>query len=347
MNYISLFSGAMGLDVGLEQVGLSCSLCVERDGPSISTIGLNKPKVQVISDISILGPPILSAHKGCFLVAGGPPCQAFSTSGRRKAFDDPRGVLLLEFGRVVNIVRPRFFVFENVKGLLSAKLNDGGSILEYVLGGYKDMGYKVIHGVLDAVSYGVPQFRERLIVMGSRDGEPIFLPKPTHFKQHQCHTCRWKTIRSVIEDLENDPGPCASFPDEKVEWLGKIPEGGNWKDLDEDDVISALKKRPKGGGNTGYLRRLSYSEPSPTLLTSPTQKSTLFCHPTKIRPLSVREYARIQQFPDNWLFYGTLAEQYRQIGNAVPIGLGNAIGMSLISTALCTSTIKTRRSARH
>jgi len=342
MKYISLFSGAMGLDIGLEHSGLSCDLCVERDRTSISTIGLNRPKTPLIIDVSILGRPILNSHKECFLVAGGPPCQAFSTSGRRKAFDDPRGVLLLEFGRVVDIVRPRFFVFENVKGLLSARLNDGGSILEYVLDGYREMGYKVVHGVLDAVDYGVPQFRERLFVIGSRDGEDIFLPKPTHFKHHQDPAYRWKTLASAISDIE-DPGPCAEFPEEKRVWLGKIPEGGNWKDLSDEDAVKALKHTPVGGGNTGYLRRLSYSEPSPTLLTSPTQKSTLFCHPTKDRPLSVKEYARIQQFPDDWLFYGTLAEQYRQIGNAVPIGLAKTIGQAISSTALGTAVVKTKR----
>lgn len=344
MKYISLFSGAMGLDIGLEHSGLSCDLCVEKDKPSASTIGLNRPKTPLIMDVSILGRPLLDCHKECFLVAGGPPCQAFSTSGRRKAFDDPRGVLLLEFGRVVDIVRPRFFVFENVKGLLSARLNDGGSILEYVLSGYREMGYKVVHGVLDAVDYGVPQFRERLFVIGSRDGEDVFLPKPTHFKHHQDPAYRWRVVRSAISDLEDDPGPHASFPPSKQKWLMKIPEGGNWKDLREDDAKSAMGGAiASGGGKTGYLRRLSYSAPSPTLLTSPTQKSTLLCHPTKDRPLSIKEYARIQQFPDEWLFYGTLAEQYKQIGNAVPIGLAKAIGQAISATALGTAVVKTKR----
>jgi DNA (cytosine-5)-methyltransferase 1 len=344
MYSISLFTGAMGLDLGLESSGITPILCVEKDEASTLTIALNRPKSQVARDVCRLTEKELDPHRGCFLVAGGPPCQAFSMAGSRRAFDDPRGVLLLEFGRIVNIVRPRFFVFENVKGLLSAKLEDNRSILEYVLKGYEEMGYKVVHGVLDAVDFGVPQFRERLVVMGSRDGEEIFLPKPTHFIRHQDQAYRWKTLGQTIMDLQDDPGPCGKFSPSQKMWLSKIPPGGNWRSLTEQDARDSMGAMfDTNGGRTGFMRRLSFSEPCPTLLTSPIKQATMLCHPVMDRPLSVKEYAKIQQFPDCWLFYGTIDAQYRQIGNAVPVGLAKAIGQVFTSVSSGTDLVKTKR----
>ena len=341
--YVSLFSGAMGLDIGLEHNGLECKVCVERDTSCVSTIWLNR-KMQAIQHVSSLNEEMLEHHKGCFLVAGGPPCQAFSTAGRRKAFDDPRGVMLLEFGRVVKIVKPRFFVFENVRGLLSAKLDDGGMILDYVINSYKDIGYKVIHALVDAVDYGVPQFRDRVLVVGSRDGENIFIPRPTHFMQHQDASHRWKTLGDAIHGIKDEAKEFMEFSESRKQWLRKIPAGGNWKNLSEEDAKAAMKDAFfSGGGKTGFFRRLTYLEPSPTLVTSPIQKSTLLCHPEETRPLTVAEYAAIQQFPESWKFYGSIEEKYKQIGNAVPIGLAKEIGAMFVSVADGVSLISTRR----
>ena len=169
-------------------------------------------------------------------------------------------------------------------------------------------------------------------MIGSRDNEPIFLPAPTHFHVHQNPDYRWRTLGDTIRDLENDAGDCAEFSEARLKYLRMVPEGGNWRNLPESVVEEAMGGAyHSGGGKVGFYRRLSYSQPSPTVVTSPVQKATMMCHPTKDRPLSVAEYARIQQFPDNWRFCGSVNDKYKQIGNAVPVGLARAIGEMLVS----------------
>ena len=181
-------------------------------------------------------------------------------------------------------------------------------------------------------------------MLGSRDGEDIFLPMPTHFQTHQNPAYRWATLRSAISDLEANPGECASFSPDRLAFLRMVPEGGNWKNLSPDCVERAMGGAyNSGGGKVGFYRRLAYDTPSPTLVTSPVQKASMLCHPTEDRPLSVSEYARVQQFPDDWVFSGNMANKYRQIGNAVPIGLAKALGEALIATANSDSTIQTKR----
>lgn len=155
-------------------------------------------------------------------------------------------------------------------------------------------------------------------MIGSRDDEDVFLPIPTHFQMHQDKKYQWQTVRSVIKDLEFDHGECATLSEERLKFLTMVPEGGNWRDLPEDIIPIAMGGAYKsGGGKVGFYRRLSYDQPSPTVVTSPVQKATMMCHPTQNRPLSVKEYARIQQFPDDWVFTGTTAAKYRQIGKTV------------------------------
>jgi DNA (cytosine-5)-methyltransferase 1 len=194
------------------------------------------------------------------------------------------------------------------------------------------------------VNYGVPQFRERFIIIGSRDKEDVFIPMPTHFQLHQSKGHRWLVLRDAIGDLEDAPGPCGSFSPERLRYLRAVPEGGNWRSLPDRVKPEAMGGAYlSGGGKVGFFRRLSYSQPSPTLVTSPVQKASMLCHPTKDRPLSVSEYARIQQFPDEWVFEGSMASQYRQIGNAVPLGLGAALGSMLVSVAEKTANVETKR----
>ncbi|MGV8084146.1 MAG: DNA cytosine methyltransferase [Coriobacteriia bacterium] len=252
------------------------------------------------------------------------------------AIDDPRGSLFMQFAHVVEATQPRFFVMENVKGLVSAKTSDSQprSVLKIVLATFKKLGYTLNWAVLDAAHYGVPQFRERLIILGSRDAEALFMPKPTHFPVHQEPEYRWATLGSAIKDLESSPGPGGCFSEERLKYLRQVPAGGNWRSLPEDVRSAAMGGAYlSGGGKVGFYRRLSYDEPSPTLVTSPVQKATMLCHPTQDRPLSVREYARIQQFPNEWKINGQPSHAYRQIGNAVPVGLGMAIGRTLLACA--------------
>ena len=161
---------------------------------------------------------------------------------------------------------------------------------------------------------------------------------------HQDASYRWQTLGDTIRDLEHDCGECAAFGEDRLSFLKLVPEGGNWRDLPVDLKQMAMGGAfESGGGKVGFYRRLSYNQPSPTLVTSPVQKATMMCHPTQNRPLSIREYARIQQFPDDWIFMGTSAEKYRQIGNAVPVGLSEALGKAVLSVADQTAAIQTKR----
>ncbi len=283
-----------------------------------------------------------------FAVVGGPPCQAFSTAGKRLGVNDVRGTLFGEFVRAVSAIRPRFFVMENVKGLISMHTvpDDKASprLLDIILKEFHALGYQTIHALLDAVHYGTPQFRERVVIIGSRDNEPLFLPVPTHFQIHQEPNSRWKTLRTAIEVLEKHAGPCGKFTPRLHDYLELVPEGGNWKSLPKTVVEAAMGGAyESGGGKVGFYRRLSYDQPSPTLVTSPVQKATVLCHPKFTRPLSVKEYATIQGFPNWWQVLGAPTDCYRQIGNAVPIPLGRAIGRTLRAIAEKNAEVVVKR----
>lgn len=349
---ISLFSGGMGLDIGLERAGLSVVVGQDFDRACVKTMQANGRRV-LAGDIREISAETLLREAGMaagepFLICGGPPCQPFSTAGKRLGINDPRGSLFMDFIRMIDAIRPRFFVMENVKGLISAPLRtespDGfGLVIDVVLNEFRRLGYRTTYGILDAVNYGVPQFRERFVMIGSRDGEDIFLPLPTHFAKHQAPEYRWRTLRDAWRGLD-DPGEHGEFSARRRAYLRMVPEGGNWRNLPQDVVEDAMGGAYRsGGGKVGFYRRLSFDQPAPTLTTSPAQKATMLCHPTEDRPLSVREYARIQQFPDDWTFVGTMSEKYRQIGNAVPVGLGAAIGQVLIATATGTADVETKR----
>lgn len=362
---ISLFSGAMGLDLGLENAGLHIRVCQDVDPMACATMKFNRPNAKVLDgDIRNISAEEILRTAGlkrgqAFLVVGGPPCQSFSTAGRRESISDPRGSLFREFLRVVEQARPRFFLMENVKGLISAAvkhrplhLRDGeleadeelGSAFRMVLEEFGRIGYAFAYRVLDAVNFGSPQFRERLVILGSRDNERLFLPMPTHFQLHQDENLRWVILGHAIEHLERNPGPCASFSPERARYLESVPPGGNWRSLPARCLKEAMGAACEAaGGKMGFYRRLTYTEPSPTLVTSPAQKATMLCHPNFTRPLSVKEYAAIQEFPENWEFAGSLVDKYRQIGNAVPVRLGYSLGRTLQSIAKGSFEVQTRR----
>lgn len=359
---ISLFSGAMGLDIGLEKAGLNVAIGQDFDLSCVATMRQNGYNV-LEGDIRDIQPQQLLDFTRLspgepFLICGGPPCQPFSTAGKRLGINDPRGSLFMDFIRMIDYIRPRFFIMENVKGIMSAPLKYAplserdkadpeqklGAVLDIILSEFRKLGYKTVYGVLDAVNYGVPQFRERFVLIGSRDNEDIFLPIPTHFQMHQDDRYRWQTLNDSIKDLEYDCGEYTPFSDARLEFLKLVPEGGNWRNLPPELIKQAMGGAyESGGGKVGFYRRLSFNQPSPTLVTSPVQKATMMCHPTQNRPLSIQEYARIQQFPDEWKFVGTTAAKYRQIGNAVPVGLAVALGKAIIAVADHNAAIQTKR----
>lgn len=353
---VSLFSGAMGLDLGLNKAGLCVAVSQDIDRWCVETMRRNG-HAAIEGDIREL----VAADPSCefllrasglkresiFAVVGGPPCQPFSVAGKRKGVEDARGQLFEEFIKVVAALRPRFFIMENVKGLASMPSDPSDKqsqpVLQTILSAFSNIGYRTVHGVLDAVHYGTPQFRERLVIVGSRDGESVFLPAPTHFHQHQSPERRWKTLGDAIADLK-EPGAHTNFSPAVKRFLTLVPSGGNWKSLPSDLTSEAMGGAyESGGGKVGFYRRLSLTEPSPTLVTSPIQKATMLCHPTELRPLSVLEYARLQQFPDDWKFEGKTVDCYRQIGNAVPVTLGFALGQMLISVAQGNSEVVVKR----
>ena len=359
---ISLFSGAMGLDIGLRQAGLNVVVGQDFEPTCVETMRMNGHDV-LGGDIRDIQPEQLLEMTGLkvgepFLICGGPPCQPFSTAGKRMGINDPRGSLFMEFIRMIDYIQPRFFIMENVKGIMSSPLkhvpiverdeNDPeqklGTVLDVILAEFNKLGYKTVYGILDAVNYGVPQFRERFVLVGSRDHEDVFLPIPTHFQMHQNPAYRWKTVGEAIKDLENEEGECGKLTTERKKYLRMVPEGGNWKSLPKEVVPAAMGGAyESGGGKVGFYRRLTYSQPSPTITTAPAQKATMLCHPIKDRPLSIHEYARIQQFPEDWKFAGTTAEKYKQIGNAVPVGLAKAIGEAVIAVADKNAVVETKR----
>lgn len=238
---ISLFSGAMGLDLGLIKAGLHIKIGQDFDKVCIATMKLNNYEA-IPGDIRDISPELLLAKANLkqgepLLICGGPPCQPFSTAGKRLGINDPRGSLFMDFIRMVGFIRPRFFIMENVKGLISAPLINNGipvlneTVLDVVLSEFHKLGYKTVYGLLDAVNYGVPQFRERFVIIGSRDHEDIFLPVPTHFPKHQCVNYLWNTLKNAIGDLENAPGAYMQFSEERLNYLKKIPEGGKLEEF--------------------------------------------------------------------------------------------------------------------
>ncbi len=343
MNYISFFSGALGLDLGLEQGGFTPLLFCEKDKKCKETIKLNRPNVPLIGDITqyqasdILEILNIQEAEKIDLIAGGPPCQAFSTAGTRKSFDDSRGNVFLHFINISMKIRPQYIIIENVRGLLSAAYSPSsnnpkkGSALDYILTILKDNGYFISFNLYNTANFGVPQIRERVVIIASLKSRVPYL-EPTHSEIEEFGLLPWKTLKQTILDIPKDKNKlCAKFPEKRLKYYRLLKAGQNWRNLPKDIQREALGKSYElAGGKTGFLRRLNWDKPSPTLVTSPTMPATDLAHPSEDRPLSIAEYARIQQFPDNWKFSGSITDQYKQIGNAVPCGLGLAISIAIL-----------------
>lgn len=354
---ISLFSGALGLDLGLEKAGFNVAVAVEFNKYAAETIRNNRPEINLIEkDIREVRTSEILKLAGLkvgepLIVSAGPSCQTFSTAGSRQSFTDPRGTLFHEFLRVVKETRPRFFVMENVRGMLSAAIKhrplkerghgypaldpqeELGSAFAMILKELKATGYYVTFDLVNAADYGVPQSRERVIFIGSRDGEPVRIPARTHSQTGGNKIKKWTTLAKVIKGLSDKDAEYVQLPPKAKKYLRHVPAGGNWTDLPTSLQWRAMGNAYKSwGGRVGFFRRLSWDKPSPSLTTSPVSKATMLCHPTKLRPLTVKEYALIQQFPAKWKFSGGTSQKYRQIGNAVPVGLGAVIGASIVKT---------------
>lgn len=325
---VELFAGAGGLALGMHMAGFHHVLLNEMDSAACRTLRKNHPDWNVLEgDINHVDFTPLR-DKVDFL-SGGFPCQAFSYAGKKGGLNDTRGTLFFELARAVAEIRPKVFMGENVKGLLS---HDDGRTLEIIRNAIAELGYTLVEPkVLKAIMYQVPQKRERLILVAIRNdiAQHVQFNWPAPYRRVM--TLRDAFFRGELFDRDVTVSDGQAYPEKKARVMAMVPEGGNWRDL----PVKEQKAYMGGsfylsGGKTGMARRLSMDEPSLTLTCAPAQKQTERCHPTETRPLTVREYARIQTFPDDWTFEGSLSEQYKQIGNAVPVNLAYAIGRSLI-----------------
>ncbi len=323
---LELFAGAGGLALGLEKAGLSCKLLNEIDPWACQTLRKNRPHWNVVE--GDIREKSFAKYKGKIdVVTGGFPCQSFSYAGKKRGLDDARGTLFYEFARTVKEVEPLICVGENVRGLLT---HDKGKTLQSMTQILEDLGYQVLTPkVLKAVFYQVPQKRERLFLIGIKKGTGITFNYPKPEKKMMNLSSALKAGELFDTDVAESIGQ--KYPPRKNEIMKLIPPGGYWRDLPiEIQKEYMLKSFYLGGGKTGMARRISWDEPCLTLTTSPAQKQTERCHPEFTRPFQTREYARIQTFPDSWLFAGSMNQIYKQIGNAVPVNLAFALGKELV-----------------
>ena len=322
---VELFAGAGGLALGLEQAGFENLLSNDFDKDSCNTLKANRPDWNVICDsVENLAEQdllkILNIKEGELdLLSGGYPCQSFSYAGKRLGLNDIRGTMFYYYAKILKQLKPKMFLAENVKGLVS---HDGGKTLQTMINVFEKIGYRVQYKVLNAWDYGVAEKRERIVIIGIRNDIPVEYEYPSPYEYKP-------VLRDVLKNVPKSEG--ASYPQSKKEVFDLVPPGGCWRDLPEDVARAYMKGSYNlGGGKTGMARRISWNEPSLTILCSPCMKQTDRCHPDETRPFTVRESARIQSFPDAWQFCGNLHSKYKQIGNAVPVNLAKEIGLSII-----------------
>lgn len=353
LHSLSFFSGAMGLDLGLEKAGISTELACESDKWARKTIAANRPDLPILGDIwrytaqEIRATAGLSDEDEIDILAGGPPCQAFSTAGARRGFDDVRGNVFLRYVDLIKELRPKYAIIENVRGLLSmpvsptqatelftstghdfSKKHGAIQLVSYLL---SEAGYSISFNLYNSANFGTPQIRERVVFIASREGGPVPYLEPTHSENQSYGLRPWKTVRQAFENMTSTGCHFIPFPEKRLKYYRMLGPGQYWKNLPENLQEEAMGKSfHLGGGKTGFYRRIAWDRPSPTLVTHPTMPATDLGHPVEDRPLSIEEYKAIQQFPDCWEIAGNLQQQYKQIGNAVPLSLGQAIGKAII-----------------
>jgi len=356
---VDLFSGVGGVAQGLRMTGAFDTLFVNDVDPDMcNAFNMNFPDYEILCDsIANINFKKKFGSKKINLVFGGPPCQAYSTSGKR-LMEDPRAVLYQQYYRCLVELQPQMFVYENVKGLISMA---GGRLLEDVKTLFSSLGYKIYVQVLNAADYGVPQERERVIVVGIRDGIKFNYPEPTHrAKRTNLNSDFFDnldlpthlTLKDALSDLplinsnesaENyATAPANNFQklmrknsngsliDHEAPNHGKslmnvikhVPEGGLKNDI-------PIKYRPKSGFPNSY-GRLWWEKSSTTITRNFGTPSSARCiHPLCDRALTTREGARLQSFSDDFKFFGSRAKKNLQIGNAVPPLLAYAIGKEI------------------
>ena len=326
---LELFAGAGGLALGVEMAGFDTIGLIEYDADACDTLRKNRPEWNIIHDdianISCLNvEEYFNIKKGELdLLSGGAPCQAFSYAGKRLGFEDTRGTLFHHYAVFLQKLQPKMFLFENVRGLLT---HDSGKTYKTMLNVFEDSGYEIQKQVMNAWDYGVAQKRERLITIGIRrdlsNQIKFSFPKPHDYKP---------ILRDILKDVPDSP--YIPYGETKRKIFELVPPGGYWRDIDPEIAKDYMKSCwYMEGGRTGILRRMSLDEPSLTVLTSPSQKQTERCHPLESRPFTIRENARCQSFPDEWVFCGSTMAQYKQVGNAVPVNLAFEVAKQIFNS---------------
>ena len=349
---VDLFAGVGGLSYGFAHDDhFDIIVANELSSNTAKAYALNYPNVKVYcKDIKDFGIHDVEKDFGIEcgdidLVVGGPPCQAYSTVGKR-LIDDPRGKLFQEYFRVLKEINPKVFLFENVKGLLSMQK---GELFATIIKLFESLGYTIFWKVLNAVDYGVPQMRERVIIIGTKLNAPFLFPSPTHYNQFEkSELLPYLTVSDAISDLvfmksgearfeyfcepkntfqklmrKNAPKKIMDHNapknnDKLIKIMENLPDGGTPRDLPEE-------LRPTSGFANTYCR-LWWNRPSTTITRNLSTPSSSRCiHPKAPRPLTIREGARIQCFPDDYIFFGSRSDKNLQIGNAVPTFLSVAL----------------------
>lgn len=352
LHFIDLFSGAGGLSCGLELAGHKCLLGVDMDKNAIETFKHNHKFAETfcgsIKELSAEQIVSLTKGKKIDAVVGGPPCQGFSTVGIGNP-NDQRNFLFKEFIRVVKLTHPTFVVIENVTGLV-AKKNE--STLKAIFKIFSSMGYHLDVKVLSAENFGVPERRRRTIIIGSNSHHEIQFPKMID---------KIKTVGDALSNIKSKNGNIYNHDiisaqiksPIDLERIKKIPEGKGIR-YEHDEKLYFKTSKLKLGVDWKTIRenrfrqtkyhRLDRSKPGPTIMT---HRHNYF-HPVEPRYLTPREAAAIQSFPNNFIFFGPLSAQWKQIGNAVPPLLGKAIGLALSSMQQQKnkSTVKNKKSAK-
>lgn len=321
MNFIEICAGCGGLSSGLIKAGFKPILLNDNDKNCCETLKLNHINCEILCS-SFEDIDFTKYINKIDLLAGGVPCQSFSQAGLRKGLDDDRGLLLLKFIDIINIIKPKIFLIENVKGLLSHK--NGKTFEKIIKLLEKENNYKLYYEVLNAFDYKVPQKRERIFIIGIKKEIKITFEFP---KKNEKKILLKDVLYNVPESNY------IKYSEEKINLFKKIPQGGCWINLSEEEKKNYLGNSFNSpGGKRGILYRLSMDKPSLTLLCSPSQKQTERCHPIFDRPLTIREYARIQTFDDDYKFFGSTSSQYKQIGNAIPVELARQIGEKIMES---------------
>ena len=341
---LSFFTGAGGLDIGMAKAGIHPILVNEIDKNARKSIAANYPNLGLYGDMTKLTAKKVYEYanipEGTTIdfMFGGPPCQAFSTAGKRRGYNDARGDVFIQYLDLIGELKPRYAIIENVRGLLSipAIFQDGkavkGGVLLYALNKLRSFGYTVSFNLYNSANFGAAEKRERVIIIAKLGNEKVNYLTPTNSENGEFNLPKWKTFGEAVSGLNKKKQHYIEYPAKRKKYLPLIPEGGNWRSLSIPLQKEAMGKAwYLGGGKTGFLRRLARNEPSPTLVTHPTMPATDLIHPTENRPLSVEEYSRIQGFPDDWNIEGSILDQYKQIGNAVPVPLAEAIGKTILA----------------